>query len=116
MADIEKVINGLECHRIDDNHRINCTDCPYYVDDDNHIRCVNDLHDDALTLLKEQEETIKRLQDKLFANPDAWIHCKDCKFSKPDWEKAVWCEREDCRRHENWYCADGEEVEQDGQS
>ena len=51
--DREKIIKGLQCHRIDINHRINCADCPYYVDDDNHIRCVNDLHDDALTMLKE---------------------------------------------------------------
>lgn len=61
--DREKVIKGLECHRIDNNHRINCADCPYYVDDDNHIRCVNDLHDDALALLKEQPEIVR---------------CKDC--------------------------------------
>ena len=52
---MEKVIKGLECHQIDNDHRINCAGCPYYVDDDNHIRCVNDLHDDALALLKEQE-------------------------------------------------------------
>ena len=51
---MEKVIKGLECHRIDNNHRIKCADCPYYVDDDNHIRCVNVLHDDAIALLKEQ--------------------------------------------------------------
>ena len=62
MIDKEKVIKGLECHRIDNNHRINCIDCPYYVDDDNHIRCVNDLHDDALVLLKEQEKEIKALR------------------------------------------------------
>lgn len=55
MIDREKIIKGLECHRIDNKHRINCADCPYYVDDDNHINCVNDLHDDALALLKEQE-------------------------------------------------------------
>lgn len=42
----------------------------------------------ALALLKEQQETIKRLQDKLFANPDAWIHCKDCKHrpKEPNFE------------------------------
>ena len=53
MPDREKVIKGLECHRIDNNRRINCADCPYYVDDDNHINinCVNDLHDDAIGLL-----------------------------------------------------------------
>ena len=63
MADLEKVIKGLECHRIDNNHRINCSDCPYYVDDDNHIRCVNDLHDDAISMLKEQKGTINELQN-----------------------------------------------------
>lgn len=66
MHDREKVIKGLECHQIDDNHRINCTDCPYYVDDDNHIRCVNDLHDDALAMLKEQREEIERLKQPFF--------------------------------------------------
>ena len=59
--DREKVIKGLECHQIDNNHRINCADCPYYVDDDNHIRCANDLHDDAIALLKEQADGKKRV-------------------------------------------------------
>lgn len=58
----EKIIKGLECHQIDNNHRINCADCPYYVDDNNHIRCVNDLHDDAISLLKEQEAEIRQLR------------------------------------------------------
>ena len=60
--DREKVIKGLECHRIDNNHRINCADCPYYVDDGNNIRCVNDLHDDAIELLKEQDAEIRQLR------------------------------------------------------
>lgn len=61
--DREKIIKGLECHRIDNNRRINCADCPYYVDDDNHINinCVNDLHDDAIALLKEQKHEIETL-------------------------------------------------------
>lgn len=59
--DREKVIKGLECHRIDNNHRINCADCPYYVDDDNYIRCVNNLHDDALAMLKEHGEREKAI-------------------------------------------------------
>jgi len=63
MADRKKVIKGLECHKIDNNHRINCADCPYYVNDDNHIRCVNDLHDDALALLKEQGDGLKHYDD-----------------------------------------------------
>ena len=60
-----KIIKGLECHQIDNNHRISCADCPYYVDDDNHIRCVNDLHDDAIALLKEQEDQIKNRDESL---------------------------------------------------
>ena len=62
MPDREKIIKGLKCHQIDNNHRINCADCPYYVDDDNHIQCVNDLHDDAIDLLKEQQERIEILE------------------------------------------------------
>lgn len=77
MADIDKVMKGLKCHQIDTNHRINCADCPYYVDDDNHIRCVNDLHDNALVLLKEQEERLRKLQkdkDKLCLEVSEWKH------------------------------------------
>ena len=59
--DREKVIKGLECHQIDNNHRINCADCPYYVDDDNHIRCVNDLHDDAIELINDLQSQIAML-------------------------------------------------------
>ena len=62
MTYIEKVIKGLECHCIDDNHRINCDDCPYYVDDDNHIRCVNDMHNDAVMLIKRQQQMYWNLE------------------------------------------------------
>lgn len=62
MADIEKVIKGLKCHQIDTNHRINCADCPY---DDNHIRCVNDLHDDALELLKEYKAIKETISNEI---------------------------------------------------
>lgn len=71
--DREKVIKGLECHRIDNNHRINCADCPYYVDDDNHIRCVNDLHDDALSLLKQ--EAVKPVMQ---IEQNEYIVCGNC--------------------------------------
>ena len=67
----ENVIKGLECHRIDNNHRINCTDCPYYVDDDNHIQCVNNLHDDAISMLKEQEAK------PMIENERGW-NCPSC--------------------------------------
>jgi len=75
MPELDKVIKGLECHKIDINHRINCADCPYYVDDDNHIRCVNDLHEDALALLKEQElptELKQKMWNALYAEEDEY--------------------------------------------
>ena len=75
--DMEKVIKGLECHRIDNNHRINCADCPYYVDDDNHINCVNDLHDDAITMLKEQEA----VEPNPVHNSFRWFACGKCDCS-----------------------------------
>ena len=57
MADREKVIKGLECHQIDKDHRINCSDCPYHCDE--FMNGLNELHNDALAMLKEQEETIQ---------------------------------------------------------
>lgn len=58
MAELEKVIKGLECHHIDKMNRINCADCPYCEekDDSNFMSCENKLHDDALELLKEYKE------------------------------------------------------------
>ena len=58
MADIEKVIKGLECclresEHIDDNP---CADCPYFdVDSGIGGKCIDDKDKDALELLKEQE-------------------------------------------------------------
>ena len=74
----EKVIKGLECHQIDNNHRITCADCPYYVEDDNHIRCVNDLHDDAIVLLKEQEAVKPKSKVRHGANAQIQHFCGNC--------------------------------------
>lgn len=80
MPDMEKVVKGLECHRIDNNRRINCADCPYYVDDDNHINCVNDLHDDALALLKEQEaKKVESIQVSRNFFAELTGNCPSCK-------------------------------------
>ena len=97
MPDREKVIKGLECHRIDDNHRINCTDCPYYVDDDNHIRCVNDLHDDAVVLLKEQKH-----KDKMFhALEDDWKRLKELLKEQKEQIRQLTEELEELRKKRN---------------
>lgn len=53
MTDMEKVIKGLECCK---GYEYKCNDCPYY-DPNLEGRCDNEsLYDDALALLKEQEE------------------------------------------------------------
>lgn len=68
--DREKVIKGLECCRINELRRINCADCPYYTDDDKgQMWCSNDVHNDAIALLKEQDETIKQQEAEI----EKWI-------------------------------------------
>ena len=100
MADREKVIKGLERHRVDNNHRIKCADCPYYVDDGNHIRCVNDLHDDAIALLKEQEAV-----EPLPQNSNGWVrtiklwYCGAC-HSKISRRTSKYCPN--CGRKVKW--------------
>ena len=102
MPELDNVIKGLECHKIDINHRINCADCPYYVDDDNHIRCVNDLHEDALALLKEQEAEIEQLRNDANAR-----RCKDCD-NKECCGRAgyVVCGITGESHRPDWFCAD----------
>lgn len=50
MADIEKVIKGLECCNKPNNH----DDCPYNGECHYNV-CTHKLLDDALELLKEQQ-------------------------------------------------------------
>ena len=60
MTNIEKVINGLE-HCISEG---DCRGCPYFkVILDSKIICP--CREDALTLLKEQNERIKLLEHQL---------------------------------------------------
>ena len=63
MADLEKVLKGLECclresEHIDDNP---CKDCPYYdVDSGVGGRCMEEKDKDAIELLKEQQAVIEK--------------------------------------------------------
>ena len=51
MADLEKVIKGLECcTKTIVTHEARCTDCPY--NDGNSKHCVEQTQRDALELLK----------------------------------------------------------------
>lgn len=57
MTDREKVANGLRnCL----HYNGSCLECPY-----DGPNCQNDVLDDALALLKEQEQIISELEEKL---------------------------------------------------
>lgn len=61
--DREKVIKGLECCK---NGEVCISDCPYFkefpmIDG----RCITALQADALAMLKEQEQKINELEEKL---------------------------------------------------
>ena len=65
MADWEKVIKGLEC--LSSEEVCYGSDCPYYDFD-----CTQKIAQDALELLKKQEERIKKfeLERSWDENPD----------------------------------------------
>ena len=92
MADIEKVIKGLE-YCIADEY---CDECPYTDDcfeiDDKPYG--EKLLRDVLELLKEQPKIVR---------------CKDClRRHEPS------CPMLDYRTRDLWFCADGERRDDDG--
>lgn len=108
MPDREKVANGLR-HCLPDE----CTrECPYINDSD----CTRSLMQDALFLLKEQEEKLAMM--RMIYGTDAKvvgeiIRCKDCKHGKHCNDGEVNCEKDigtfKTTVHEpDWFCADGE--------
>lgn len=70
MADIEKVIKGLECC---ENRHVSCVDCPYYIYDGTkgHRWCSDEINRDALELLKEQQAEIERLKVQIRQTEDS---------------------------------------------
>ena len=92
MADREKVIHALKCYAT--RGFVACIKCPYYpdveYDDDMEVRiCEEELAEDALALLKEQEEGVvpiistteqKKFADRIgFAVSEFW--CGKCHFN-----------------------------------
>ena len=63
MADIEKVIEALQCRAYDNDFP--CSICAYYRKDEKPVpKCdYHGLMDDAIELLKEQKQEIWELQD-----------------------------------------------------
>lgn len=58
MAEREKVVKGLECLI---TNEVPCEGCPY----NGSGYCLRNITKDAMDLLKEQEQTINKLEKKL---------------------------------------------------
>lgn len=64
MADIEKVIKGLECC----NNRNDCKQCPYATEYDPNLDCIDKTRADAIELLKEQNGLMLALEQSNASN------------------------------------------------
>ena len=81
MTELEKVIKGIE-QCLNGEGRRNCGNCPYLEED-----CMASLQQDALELLKEQQEQLDEL-----VPPKKWIICKACGHKlRNDWLWCPWC-------------------------
>ena len=118
MADIEKVIKGLDCCLKQGRLGIdNCRElgCPYF---ENGLRltCWLDVLMDAIKLIQDQQTRIITLIENVeyylgFLNDNnrkVIVRCKDCKH-RPLCEKQIGGKVAD----EDWFCADGERREAD---
>lgn len=114
MPDIEKVIKGLEvCAHCESGFF--CGDCPY--EGTNERNCIEFLTEDALALLKEQQDNIYALETLLMKYGYEFngykkdyaeiVRCKDCKHSH-EFYGSLHCRHIGGMRTEDWFCADGE--------
>ena len=91
MADMEKVIKGLECLI---TNKVDCDECPYNEGDNSS--CLRNIANDALELLKDHEKIIL---------------CKDCKYWKNkymEYDVHPWLPCMEINTKGNWFCAEGE--------
>ena len=95
----EKVIKGLEICK---ERKYCCPECPYY-DRDAEMGChSNELMADALAMLKEQPHIVR---------------CKDCRYGeKMGANTEVYCNYRPGFHSGDWFCADGERKENDGEN
>lgn len=126
MADIEKVIKGLECCSNSQKNRCEANSCPYWVSE---CCCIDDMLNDALELLKEQEDLGKELENaiELIHKKNARIEilntvlneqpqivrCKDCKHcyfasNRIPCEQSLMCAKTGSNITPDWFCAYGE--------
>lgn len=117
MLDNEKVIKGLECCMKwtgePNTATCHCSDCSYTNMDIFGQRCLIDLINDALALLKEQKEKYNKLAEW---SEGHIVFCKDCRFLIDHYG---FMDDGYCRNMRNehnikfkpdkdWFCADGE--------
>ena len=122
MAELDKVIKGLDCCMKLTNKpntvTCRCSDCSYTNIDILGHRCLVDLINDALALLKEYQKTRLEIAHEMVSGSilmyqgKELIRCKDCVY----WDKghSEECDNSDSVCFHNgwckpdWYCADGE--------
>ena len=89
-----------------------------------HLEDIAQWSDDALALLKEQEDLGTELTnavelihkkteriEKLLKEQKAVVRCKDCKHGRLYEPNAVDCEYRELATEPDWFCADGEAKE-----
>jgi len=99
MADIEKIIKGVE-HCLFGEEVCDDAECPYWNDWSAHCclsHCQSDLKKDLLVLLKEQSQIVR---------------CKNCKYYNPDeYEPGTGDCMGSCdnlvKVSDEWFCPDG---------
>lgn len=89
MADLKKVLKGLECCKDPMVSGIKCDICPYWDDnnpDEYQISCNDKLCADALELLKGKQQQKKTGK---WVGEEHWFMCSECHFDCPsfitDW-------------------------------
>ena len=114
MAELYKVIKGLECC-IDEKH--GCYNCEFkYTDgrvackmfEQSYNSIPTELLKDALELLKEQAERLDKYREALLDKQDV-VRCKNCKYGQL-MNGEIWCHKYTPRTMipPDWFCADGE--------
>lgn len=129
--DREKVIKGLECCSNSQKNRCEANSCPYWVSE---CCCIDDMLNDALALLKEQQQQIWEFQDqveylmdkqkeqKFLVDSDGKItplpvvvRCKDCIYGKHEKNEStgnewIYCGHHRENRPKDWFCASGSRI------
>ena len=103
MADIEKVITHLQIIKTWSEFAHE-RDLQFFTA--KHLEDIAQWADDALELLKEQNQRIWELLCEQEGQPQI-VRCKDCKHGRQYDTNAVDCEYRELATEPDWFCADG---------